>query len=157
MSFWKNIVYTLKLTGPLVNVLRMVDGERKPAMGYTYKAMDKAKDAIRNSFPNREDLYKKNIEIIDNRWECQLHRPLHAAGYYLNPSTFYDNPIFAPNPEVEGAAVVRDGLLSCIQRLSPNTDVEDKVIKELPIYENATGLFSKPSSIRQRKEMAPGK
>ncbi|GKD04194.1 putative zinc finger, BED-type containing protein [Tanacetum coccineum] len=63
-SFWKNIVYTLKLTGPLVNVLRMVDGERKPAMGYIYKAMDKAKDAIQNSFPNREDLYEKTIKII---------------------------------------------------------------------------------------------
>ncbi|GJT72799.1 RNA-directed DNA polymerase, eukaryota, reverse transcriptase zinc-binding domain protein [Tanacetum coccineum] len=66
-SFRKNIVYTLKLTGPLVNVLRMVDGERKPAMGYVYKAMDKAKDAIQNSFPNREDLYEKTIGIIDHR------------------------------------------------------------------------------------------
>jgi len=23
--------------------------------------------------------------IIDARWELQLHRPLHAAAYYLNP------------------------------------------------------------------------
>ncbi|GKE87853.1 hypothetical protein Tco_1565328, partial [Tanacetum coccineum] len=64
--FWKNIVYTLKLTCPLVNVFRMVDGERKQAMGYIYKAMDNAKDAIHNSFPNKMDLYKKTIEITDH-------------------------------------------------------------------------------------------
>ena len=23
-------------------------------------------------------------EIIDQRWDNQLHRPLHVAGYYLN-------------------------------------------------------------------------
>ncbi|XP_024990652.1 uncharacterized protein LOC112524943 [Cynara cardunculus var. scolymus] len=89
--FWRNIVYALKLTGPLVSVLRLVDGERKPTMGYIYEAMDKAKEAIAKSFPNQEDLYKKTFEIIDNWWECQLHRPLHAVGHYLNPSTFYDN------------------------------------------------------------------
>ncbi|KAL1220002.1 hypothetical protein V5N11_028810 [Cardamine amara subsp. amara] len=35
-SFWRNILYALKLTGPLVQVLRMVDGEKKPPMGYIY-------------------------------------------------------------------------------------------------------------------------
>jgi hypothetical protein len=28
-------------------------------------------------------------EIIDQRWDNQLHRPLHAAGYYLNPELHY--------------------------------------------------------------------
>nr|GEV67984.1 hypothetical protein [Tanacetum cinerariifolium] len=72
----------------------------------------------------------------------------------LNPSAFYDNPIFAPNTKVEGGEAIRDGLLSCIQRLSPNTDIEDQVLKELPIYESASGLFGKPSAIRQRTQMA---
>ncbi|XP_024969119.1 uncharacterized protein LOC112508665 [Cynara cardunculus var. scolymus] len=31
-TFWRNIVYALNLTGPLVSVLRLVDRERKPAM-----------------------------------------------------------------------------------------------------------------------------
>ena len=33
------------ITKPLVNVLHLVDGH-KPTMGYLYKAMDRAKEAI---------------------------------------------------------------------------------------------------------------
>ena len=36
-SFWKSIAYILKIFGPLVRILRLVDGEKKPAMGYIYK------------------------------------------------------------------------------------------------------------------------
>ena len=27
--------------------------------------------------------------IIDERWKNQLHRPIHAAGYFLNPRYHY--------------------------------------------------------------------
>ncbi|GJZ18005.1 hydroxyproline-rich glycoprotein family protein [Tanacetum coccineum] len=100
-------------------------------------------------FPNRDDLYKKTIEIIDNRWKCQLNQPLHAAGFYLNPTTFYDN-------KEEGTSEkVKDGLLSFIERLSPNTDFEDGVNRELVAYETAIGCFGRAMAIRQRKKMAP--
>ena len=91
-SFWNNVLYSLKVGAPLVEVLRLVDGERKPPMGYIYEAMDRAKEAIAKAFNNNEDRYKEIFKIIDRRWEVQLHRPLHAAAYYLNPEFFYDNP-----------------------------------------------------------------
>ncbi|GKE56485.1 hydroxyproline-rich glycoprotein family protein, partial [Tanacetum coccineum] len=111
--------------------------------------MRNATYAICNSFPNRDDLYKKIIEIIDNRWECQLIQPLHAAGFYLNTTTFYDNKKEATSDKV------KDGLLSYIERLSPNTDFEDDVNKELVAYETAIGHFGRAVAIRQRKNMAP--
>ena len=37
------------------------------------------------SFLGNEEKYKEIFEIIDRRWEIQLHQPLHAAGYFLNP------------------------------------------------------------------------
>ena len=40
-SFWNNVVFSLKAMGPLVQVLRLVDNEKKPAMGYIYEAMDR--------------------------------------------------------------------------------------------------------------------
>ena len=49
-SFWKNIRRALKIMTPLVKVLRMVDGEKKPAMGYIYAAMDRAKETIERDF-----------------------------------------------------------------------------------------------------------
>ncbi|GJY51331.1 hydroxyproline-rich glycoprotein family protein [Tanacetum coccineum] len=111
----------------------------------------KAKDAICNSFLNRDDLYKKTIEIIDDRWECQLNQPLHATGFYLNLDTFYDNKKEATSDKV------KNGLLSFIERLSPNIYFEDGVNRELVAYETATRHFGRAVAIRQRKQMAPGK
>lgn len=149
-SFWRNIVYALKLTGPLVKVLRMVDGETKPAMGYIYEAMDIAKEAIAKIFRNKKKEYKKAFEIIDQMWECQLHRPLHAAGHYLNPETFYDNQESASCEEV------MKGLYACIERLVPDSSIQDKISAELSVYQNAEGLFGIPMTIRQRKTKPPG-
>ena len=102
------------MTGPLVRVLRLVDGEKKPAMGYIYEAMDRAKEAIAKSFNNIEDKYKDVYAIIDKRWECQLHQPLHAAGNYLNPQLFYSNP------QIQEDAEVTSGLFQCVERLVPD-------------------------------------
>jgi len=33
-SFWNQVVFTLKVMAHLVHLLRLVDGERKTAMGY---------------------------------------------------------------------------------------------------------------------------
>ena len=59
-SFWNTIVYILKVIGPLVQVLRHVDNERKPARGYIYEAMDRAKEAIIKAFNGM----KKGIQIF---------------------------------------------------------------------------------------------
>ena len=72
-SFWNTIVYILKVMGSLVRVLHLVDNERKPAMGYIYKAMDKAKEAIIKAFNENKERHSNIFKIIDERWECQLH------------------------------------------------------------------------------------
>uniref|UniRef100_A0A1S3XAD1 DUF659 domain-containing protein n=1 Tax=Nicotiana tabacum TaxID=4097 RepID=A0A1S3XAD1_TOBAC len=90
-SFWNDVVRALKVGGPLIRVLRMVDGERKPPMGYLYEAMDRAKETIEASFEGDVRKYEKVFEIIDSRWSNQFHRPLHAAGHLLNPGLFYKN------------------------------------------------------------------
>jgi len=78
-------MYCLNCVWPLVKVLRLVDGDLKPTMGYVYEAMDRAKEQIQKNFDGKESSYKKIWEIIDEGWELQLHRPLHACGYFLNP------------------------------------------------------------------------
>ena len=83
--FWNSIQYCLKCVTPLVSVLRLVDGDSKPAMPYIYEAMDRAKEQIATNFDNKEERYKQVWKIIDTRWNLQLHRPLHAAAYFLNP------------------------------------------------------------------------
>ncbi|XP_028113555.1 uncharacterized protein LOC114311629 isoform X2 [Camellia sinensis] len=83
--FWKAIKYCLKCVLPLVKILRLVDGDEKPAMGFIYEAMDRAKVEIASNLNHVRDRYKRIWEIIDTKWDSQLHRPFHAAPYYLNP------------------------------------------------------------------------
>ncbi|KAK2401955.1 hypothetical protein QL285_051513 [Trifolium repens] len=52
-QFWSTCADIVKITEPLVRVLRLVDNEDKPAMGYLYRAMYKA----------REDIEKRLKEI----------------------------------------------------------------------------------------------
>ncbi|KAJ1410141.1 Ribonuclease H-like superfamily [Sesbania bispinosa] len=119
-------------------------------MGYIYEAMDKAKEAIMKSFNNNESKYKDVFAIIDDRWTCQLHRPLHAAGHFFNPEFFYDNP------QLEFDLEVTDGLYDCIKRLVPSKDVQQSILLELPMYKNAAGLFGSDFAKLQRKTIAPG-
>lgn len=46
----------------------MVDGEKKPAMGYIYATMDKGRKAIAMSFKMKQEKYENVFEIIDKRW-----------------------------------------------------------------------------------------
>jgi len=59
-----------------VKVLRLVDGDDKPTMGYIYEAMDRAKLSIRDNCR----YFQRYWDIIDARWNFQLHTDLHAAG-----------------------------------------------------------------------------
>lgn len=119
-------------------------------MGYIYEAMEKAKEAIMISFGMDENKYKDVFEIIDNRWNCQLHRPLHAAGHFLNPELFYNNP------NMEFDFEVTNGLYLCIERLVPDAEGRKKILEELPIYKAAAGMFGKEFAVSQRKTLAPG-
>ncbi|XP_035845963.1 uncharacterized protein LOC110944107 [Helianthus annuus] len=145
----ENIVYALKLTGPLVKVLRIVDGDKKPAMGYIYDAMTRAKEAIAASFLNRKAEYKKAFAIIDKRWECQLHRPLHVAGFFLNSEMYYDNQAKA------SGGPIRRGLIDCIGRLVADPHTHDIISSQLDSYEEVIGVFGNPMAIRQRKTRSP--
>ena len=60
---------------PLVKVLKLVDQDKKPTLSIIYEAMDRAKLAIKASVKQ----WEKYWEVIDRRWEGQLHRHLHAA------------------------------------------------------------------------------
>ena len=63
LKFWRNADDVLKVHEPLVRVLRLVDGDDKPIMGYIYEAMVRAKYAIKDNCR----YYQRYWEIIDRR------------------------------------------------------------------------------------------
>ena len=55
-EFWSQCHHIVKATEPLVRVLRLVDGDEKPVMGYLYEAMDRAKEEIKVQIKHKVSL-----------------------------------------------------------------------------------------------------
>ena len=91
-EFWDNIFLACQIFAPLVDVVRLVDTEEKPCMGYIYDAMERAKDQIKKNLTNtpHERLIMKVWSMIQARWSDPLHHPLHAGIIY---KTFMFNSI----------------------------------------------------------------
>lgn len=119
-------------------------------MGYIYEAMDRAKETIARAFENKTEKYNHFFEIIDKRWDVQLHQPLHAAAHYLNPE-YYCN-----NMNIENDGEISLGLYKCLERMVDD-DVQDKIGDQLEIYKRAGCFFGLPMAIRQRSLKSPGK
>ncbi len=58
-------------------VLRLVDGDKKPTMGFLYEAMKLMKDAVKDAAYRSSKGY---LKIIEERWSNMLLHPLHEAG-----------------------------------------------------------------------------
>lgn len=147
-SFWSSCLQIVRLTNPLLRVLRIVSSEKRPAMGYVHAGIYRAKETIKKELGKRED-YMIYWNIIDHRWEQQWNLPLHAAGFYLNPKFFYS---------IEGDIHndILSGVFDCIERLVPDTKVQDKIIKEINSYKTAAGDFGRKMAIRTRDTLLPG-
>ncbi|XP_042476620.1 uncharacterized protein LOC122058162 [Macadamia integrifolia] len=146
-SFWSSCGTIVHITDPLLRVLRMVGSEKRPAMGYIYASMYRAKEAIKKELVKKK-YYLDYWNVIDHRWERQLARPLHAAAFYLNPKFFYG---------IEGDVhnEIMSGMLDCIERLVPEIEIQDKITKELNSYKNAVGDFGRKMAARARHTLPP--
>jgi len=134
-GLWEKVTEIVSFTEPLVKVLRIMDGE-KPAMGYIYEGMDRAKEAIKAFYKGDSSKYLPIWQIIDSRWDKQLHSPLHAAGAYLNPSLFYN-----PDSSIQGDLEVMRGVMICIEKMFPNPEIQDKINLQRDMYKAASGMF----------------
>lgn len=111
----------MKSVEPLVKVLQLVDMERL-AMGFIYKAMDQTKEKIRETYKDRVAKYGPIWEIIGQRWNNQLHRPIHAVRYFLNPRYHHKAQLGE-----DLTREVKDGLYECLERMVPNESEQLKI------------------------------
>ena len=152
-SFWDAVKEVCTISEPLVKVLRLVDGD-KPTMGYLYEAMDRAKESIRAYYEDKGDQGQERKQmiwgVIDARWNHTLHRPIHAAGLYLNPSFSYSYGF-------RFDAEVMDGFYECVERMVPSEADRAEISEELEVYKRGTGLFRFQMAVHDRTHIMPSK
>lgn len=149
-SFWGSVAYAIKTTKPLVSVLRMTDSEKMPGMGFLYGAMDKAKEEIAKNLDNDEGAYKELWSIIDEKWDFQMHRHLHAAAYFLNPHFQYEDN-FSTHFEI------KSGLYICMDKLITDPVEREKADLQLDVFRRREGMFGYSQAKLTCKKRSPGK
>ncbi|XP_058785191.1 uncharacterized protein LOC131660077 [Vicia villosa] len=148
-SFWSKCADIVKITEPLVRVLRIVDSEDKPAMGYLYRAMYKAREEIEKRFRRNKLKVEPYLKILDNRWDAQLRKNLHAAGYWLNPSCRF-------GPEYEKNKSTTQGLLDVIEKYAYDSkDLRSKLTAEITSFKNCEGSFGRTTAVENRDDVLP--
>ncbi|CAL9134864.1 unnamed protein product [Musa textilis] len=147
LPFWSSCAAIVRITEPLLQVYKLVESNKKPAMGYIHVAMYQVKQAIRKELLKKADcmIY---WEIIDWKWNRQLPCPLYAAAFFLNPRFFFSIPGDVCNE-------ISSGVLDCIERLIPEANIQDKIQKELSLYKSSSGDFSRKMAIRARNTLLP--
>ncbi|XP_061353108.1 uncharacterized protein LOC133297896 [Gastrolobium bilobum] len=149
-NFWKQCAEIVKLTEPLIRVLRIVDSENKPAMGFLYQAIFKAREEMIKRFQRNKKKVEPYLQILDRRWDSQLRKNLHAAGYWLNPGCRYNDE------EFEKHKFTTSGLLDVIEKYAyGDPDLNSKLTSEMRIFKNAELDFGRPSAKRERNTVMP--
>ncbi|XP_009368889.2 uncharacterized protein LOC103958368 [Pyrus x bretschneideri] len=147
-EFWGRVSFCIRGVLPLVCVLREVDSEERHAMGFMYELIDVVKEKIANNLNKVEKKYMPIWKKIDHRWNDQLHQPLYAAGYYLNPQFRYEDN-FSNTEEI------RNGLFACMDRMLGNSKEREDADIQLDLYDRRFGDFADPMAMKTRKRRTP--
>lgn len=108
-AFWNVVNLCLKVISSLVKVLRLVDGDRKPSMGFLYGEIKQEKEDIKMAFNNVENNHRSIMDIIDTKAKGWLDSSLHMMAYLLNPYYFKDQ-------DIKDNVMVSDVVFTCIEK-----------------------------------------
>jgi hypothetical protein len=149
--FREECAIIVRMSEPLIRVLRMVDGDDRPSMRYLYDAIHHAKEKMMRRFQKRKARVKPFINIINNRWDGQFYRNLYAAAFWLNPRFQYDANIMDKHMSTIS------GLLDVLEKYAHgNLPLQSKITSEMKLFRNAEHDFDRVSTINKRTLMPPG-
>lgn len=127
-AFWANLSFCVEVFKPLFKVLRLVDGDIKPAMGFIYGELKDARKEIIKIFKGVRESYEPIMYIIDSRVKDRLDSPLHLAGYFLNPYYYYRDDEASKDPNC------MEGVLTCIEAFFPDDYEMQHVVSNVELY-----------------------
>ncbi|XP_066313648.1 uncharacterized protein [Miscanthus floridulus] len=129
-------------------VLRIVDSNERPAMGYLFGAFHAAREEIVKRFQRKKDLVKPFLEYMDARWDKHFDKNLHAAGFWFNPNNQY-------NVELRDKYnFTTSGVLDVIEKYAgKDVALRSALTKEMKMFRNGEGDFGRPTAKNDRHVM----
>lgn len=88
------------------------------------------------------------LEVIERRWDMQLHYHLYAAAAFFNPSILY-------NPNFKFDANMRNGFHAAMWKMFPAEKDRIQLTKEQPVYLNAHGALGSEFAMLGRTLNSP--
>ncbi|KAI3842697.1 hypothetical protein MKW98_015364, partial [Papaver atlanticum] len=147
-DFWRTVEECVAVSEPILKVIREIAGG-KPAVGFIYESVTRAKDSIRTYYIMDENKCKTFLDILDRRWQNQLHSPLHAAAAFLNPSIQY-------NPDVKFLGLIKEEFLKVLEKLLPTPELRHDITSQIFVFKKSQGLFGCNLAREARNTVAPG-
>ncbi|KAK8941408.1 hypothetical protein KSP39_PZI009861 [Platanthera zijinensis] len=147
-KFWSSCLIMTKISGPIIRLLRIVDADEKPSLGYVYDGLYRVRKAIKNLFKDNKRLYKPYTIIIKSRWDSQFRQGIHSAAYFLNPTFQYDRDNYCQKPEV------MQGLVELIGNKEVCSKPKEAMM-EVRLFRDQLESFGKPLAIKLATEMQP--
>ncbi|VFQ79370.1 unnamed protein product [Cuscuta campestris] len=150
--FWEVVEDCIRASQPLLIVLRIVDGDERPAMTEVIAAMDVAMEKIKESFSNKSTLQKKVMDIIENRWVNQMEQKIYAAAYFLNPGKYF----LLKEKDETYASRLRVLFNEVVEKMTIGDErLQMQIIKQVSEYDEVRGGFSKSIPVKRRTLMSP--
>jgi hypothetical protein len=155
-NFWNSVQDCIRASQPLLIVLRIVDGDEKPAMPEVAADMDMEKTKITSSFDGRELMKKKLLAIINRRWEEQMEVKLYGAALFLNPNKFFE--LQRNDPRKREMGKIRAAFNEVLWKMVQDDALQSVIRKQADDYMNMAGpAFSSPLAIREQQKKSPSK
>jgi hypothetical protein len=155
-EWWHAAEDCIRVTGPLLRVLRIADGDELPAMPEVSALMRAAKDRISQAFTqqNKQGLLKKVMAIIEKRWENQMDHPLYGAALFLNPGKYF--PIKESGDD-ELVGELRSCFNDVLARMVHDVPTRNKIDAQVVLYEDKRQGFANVMAIENMSKRNPRK
>jgi hypothetical protein len=137
-------------------VLRIVDGDEKPAMPEVAATMDMAKTKITSGFEGRVLMKKKLLTIINQRWQDQMEVKLCGDALFLNPNNFFE--LQRNDPTKRELGKMRAAFNEVLWKMVLDDELQYVISKQANEYMNmADPAFSSPLANREQQKKSPSK
>jgi hypothetical protein len=147
-ELWRAVEEIAAVSEPLLRVMRDVSGG-KAAIGYIYESMTKVMDSIRTYYIMDEGKCKSFLDIVEQKWQVELHSPLHSAAAFLNPSIQY-------NPDIKFLSTIKKEFFNVLDKVLTAPEQRHGITLELHAFSKTQGMFASNIAKEARNNTSPG-